>query len=91
MRWVIGIKQDVTEEYVDYILKALLHYPVFIFCILGNWEYPYFLFNPIMSGKKSRNVWFLGLNSIKKWIIKITYNPNISYWHNYSPYAVRDK
>lgn len=28
MRWVIGIKQDVTEEHVDYILKALLHYPV---------------------------------------------------------------
>ena len=56
MRWVIGIKQDVTVEHVDYILKALLHYPVFIFCILGNWEYPYFSFNPIMSGKKSRNV-----------------------------------
>jgi hypothetical protein len=36
MRWVIGIKQDVTVEHVDYILKALLHYPVFIFCILGN-------------------------------------------------------
>lgn len=36
MRWVIGIKQDVTEEHVDYILKVLLHYPVFIFCFLGN-------------------------------------------------------
>lgn len=24
MRWVIGIKQDVTVEHVDYILKALI-------------------------------------------------------------------